>query len=392
LPSEPGLFGGIYARGEAAAQLTDEAWLQAMLDFEAALARGCVKEGLIPAEEAERIAAACLAERFDLAELGRRTAEHATPVVPLVAALRDAIAPAPPGAPEPGNRAHLGATSQDTVDTAAMLLAHRALGPVLADADAARAAAARLARQHADTPMVGRTLLQQALPVSFGLVAAGWAHGISQARMQLVNIRARELAVQLGGPVGSRPPALAAHVAAELGLAEPALPWHTIRVLPATLAGALGVLAGVLGKVARDATLLSQQEVGEVSEGGDPGRGGSTAMAHKHNPVAAVSLLACTKRVPGLVATMLASMEQEHQRAAGAWQAEWGTLTDLLRLTGSAAAWGRELLEQLTVDPERMRENLSRLARAGVEEALDPERHLGGARELIDRALAERDE
>ena len=180
----------------------------------------------------------------------------------------------------------------------------------------------------------------------------------------------------------------AAAVAAELSLAEPALPWHTVRVRPASLAAALGVLAGAVGKVARDVTLLAAQEVGEVREASDPEAGGSSAMAHKHNPVAAVSALACARRTPGLVATMLAAMEQEHQRAAGAWQAEWGTLTALLGLTASAACWGREMLEGLEVDAERMAGNLAAMA-AVVPEAVHPEDHLGAAETMIERALAE---
>lgn len=182
-------------------------------------------------------------------------------------------------------------------------------------------------------------------------------------------MRNRELAVQMGGAVGSRDPAVAAAVAAELGLAAPTLPWHTIGARPASLAAALGTLAGVLAKVARDVTLLAQDEIGELREGGDPERGGSTAMAHKRNPVAAVSVIACTKRVPGLVATMFACMEQEHERAGGAWQAEWGTLAELLSLTGSATSWAKELLERLEVDRGRMLENLARLAAAGVAES-----------------------
>lgn len=379
--SEPGLFGGIYARGDSTVHVSDRAWLQAMLDVEAALARACAGEGLLSMAHAEQIAAACRAEHFDLAGIGAQAAEHATPVVPLVAALRRVVGERLAG------HVHLGATSQDVLDTAAMLVARRALEPILRDAAAAAAAAAALARRHRDTPMVGRTLLQQALPTSFGLRAAGWMAGIDQARRRLTTVRDVELAVQMGGAVGNRAPQVAARVAAELGLAEPVLPWHTVRVIPANLAAALGTLAGVLGKLARDVSLLAQQEVGELREGGDPLRGASSAMAHKHNPVNSVSLLACSKRVPGLVATMFAAMEQEHERAAGAWQAEWGTHTELLTLVGSAAAWGRELLEQLEVDTERMRDNLWRLASAGVEQAREPEHHLGGASELIDRAL-----
>ena len=381
-PRSGALFGGIYARGGAAVEADDRAFLQAMLDVEAALARACAREGLMPAELAETIADTCAGGSFDPEAIGEGTARSATPVISLVTALREAV----------GERAapyvHLGATSQDIVDSALMLIARRALVPLLEDAAAAAAAAARLADTHRDTPMAGRTLLAQALPISFGLRAAGWMVGIDESRRALADIRGHVLAVQMGGPVGSRSPAVAAHVAVELGLAAPALPWHAIRVRPAALAGGLGALTGVLAKVARDVTLLGQDEVGEVREGDRRGHGGSSAMAHKRNPVAAVSVLACAGRVPGLVSTIVGAMAQEHERAAGGWQAEWGTLIDLLVLAGSAASWARELLEHLVVDPARMRENLERLAAAGVEEAADPDRHLGAAPELIDRALA----
>ncbi len=350
------LFGGIYARGAVAAAVCDAAWLRAMLDVEAALAR---------ATGAPDVAARIAALELDPAELGRLGADHASPVVPLAEILRERA----------GAQAHDGATSQDVLDTALMLVARRALEPLLDDARAAADGAASLAAAHRDLPIIGRTLLQQALPTSFGLKAAGWMIGIDEAAAALRRIREETLAVQMGGPVGRRDPAVAAAVAAELGLVDPVLPWHTVRLRPAAIAGALGALAGVLGKVARDVTLLSQDEVAEVREGAE-GRGGSSAMAHKHNPVAAVSVLACTRRIPGLVATQLAAMEQEHERAAGAWQAEWGTLTDLLRLAGSAAAWARDLLEHLEVDAAAMR------ARAGA--APD----LGAAGELVDRALA----
>jgi 3-carboxy-cis,cis-muconate cycloisomerase len=382
LTSEQGLLGGIYGRGEAASLFDDGAWLQAMLDVEAALARACADEGLIPAPAAEAIAAACEAGRFDLASLGREAALHASPVVPLVAALRAEV-----GEPE-AQYVHAGATSQDVLDTALMLSAQRALGPLLDDARATADAAARLASEHRATPVAGRTLLQQALPTSFGLHAATWLRGIDAASDRLAAIRAGELVVQMGGPVGTRAPGVAARVASELALAEPPIPWHTIRVPSANLACALGVLAGVLGKVARDVTLMAQQEVGELREGGGEDRGGSSAMAHKRNPVGAVSVLACAKRTPGLVATILACMEQEHERAAGAWQAEWGTHAELVGLVGSATAWARELLEQLEVDPARMLANIRLLAEAGVAEASAPETHLGAAAELIDRALA----
>jgi 3-carboxy-cis,cis-muconate cycloisomerase len=381
LTFEPVLFAGVYARGEVASELTDGAWLQAMLDVEAALARACSQEQLIGADSGERIAAACVARNFDVAALGREAARHASPVVGLVAALRAAVG-------EPYARdVHLGATSQDIVDTALMLVSRRALMPMRADLLRAAGAAGVLADVHRHTPMVGRTLLQQALPTTFGLRAATWLAGLDAARRRLDELRDAELTVQMGGPVGARSPAIAARVAAQLGLAEPVLPWHTVRVAPAVLATALGTLAGVLSKIARDATLFAQQEVGEATEHAQVGHGGSTAMAHKHNPVAAVSVLACAKRAPGLVATALACMEQEHERAAGAWQAEWGTYAELLGLTGSAAAWCRELLESLEVDTDRMHENLERLAASGAAARLDDEQ-LAAIDQLIERALA----
>jgi 3-carboxy-cis,cis-muconate cycloisomerase len=367
------VFEAIYARGAVVGQLSDRAWVRAMCDVEAALARSLAELGEIPAEAAAAIVAATREfDRIDVAQLRSSLADNATPVVGLVAALRDTV----------GMRAaeyvHAGATSQDILDTALMLIVRRALDPLLADLDEAAGAAAVLAATHRNTPMIARTLLQQALPTTFGLVTAGWLDGLTQARGHLHHVRDAELAVQMGGPVGGRPPAVAARVAAELGLAEPAIGWATIRVRVALTASVLGVCAGVLGKIARDVTLLSQTEVAEVAESR---AGGSSAMAHKHNPVASVATLACVTRAPGAVATMLAAMEQEHQRAAGSWQAEWGTLPELLGLVGSAAAWTRELLTGLRVDAGRMAVNL---AAAPTADRPLPD----GTDALIDRALA----
>jgi 3-carboxy-cis,cis-muconate cycloisomerase len=360
------LFGGIYARGAVAAQVSDAAWLAAMLDVEAALARANVAHGLIPAEAGDAIQAACRPDQFDLAELGAEAAQSASPVVAIARILRERA----------GEHAHHGATSQDVMDTATMLVARRALEPLQADAAAAAGACALLAAEHRDTPIMARTLLQHALPTSFGLKAAVWMSSIDEARAWLGDVRDRALAVQMGGPVGHRDPAIAAHVAADLGLAEPLLAWHVVRLRPAGLAAGLAAMAGVLAKIARDVTLLAQDEVGELREGGGADRGGSSAMAHKRNPVASVSVLACAQRVPGLAGTILGAMAHEHERAAGAWQAEWGTLTELLRLTGSAAAWARDLLEHVEVDVARMR------LHAGE----NPD--LGASAALIDRALA----
>jgi 3-carboxy-cis,cis-muconate cycloisomerase len=378
------LFAGTYARGGAAGAVTAEAWVRAMVDAEAALAAACVGEGLITPQAGEAILRALQQGPFDVAAIAAEAGEHATPVIPLVRELRERVGTEYAGA------VHLGATSQDIIDTAAMMITQRALGPILNDAIAAAGAAARLALAHRSTPMAGRTLLQQALPTTFGLVAAGWLVSLEQACVELERVRDSVLAVQMGGPVGSRSPQVAARVARTLALAEPLLPWHTDRTRVVQLASALGALAGSAAKIARDVSLLAQTEVGEAREGGE-GRGGSSAMAHKRNPVAAVSVIACAHRVPGLVATLFAGMEQEHQRAAGAWQAEWGTLTELLTLTGSAAAWVADLLQNLDVDTARMRANLAELAVAvaGAAEGSGAADHLAAAAQLVDRALAE---
>jgi 3-carboxy-cis,cis-muconate cycloisomerase len=405
-------------------EVSGRAWLQAMLDFEAALARA-----VAPEDAAEAIAAACVADQFDVEEIGRSAADKGTPVPGLLAALRSKLPD------DAAAHVHRGATSQDVVDTAAMLVSKRALRPLLEDLEAAADACAGVAERYRDAPMAGRTLLQQAAPITFGLKAAGWLTGLDEVRAELADVRRNGLAVQLGGAVGTLAAlgddglSVVASVARSLELAEPALPWHTVRTRPARLACALGEAAGAMAKIARDVELLAQTEVGEVSEGGGEGRGGSSTLPHKRNPVGAVAVSACAARVPGLVATMLASMAQEHERAAGAWQAESETLSDLLRLTGSAAVALRELLDGLEVHTERMRENLDAtgglvmtesvvtaltlsLGRTKAQELVEqaarrvldegiplhealrdvdelaPESYLGAASQLIDRALA----
>jgi 3-carboxy-cis,cis-muconate cycloisomerase len=349
------VFEAIAARGEAAAAVSDRGWLQAMLDAEAALARALAAAGVIGEQDAEAIAAACVAERFDAAAIAAAATGAGNPVVPLKAALTEAVE-GPAAA-----HVHRGATSQDILDTAAMLVAARALDPLLDDLVAARGAAAELARAHRDTPIAGRTLLQQAVPVTFGLKAAGWMAGLEDARRWLNELRVERLAAQLGGAAGTLAalgeagPAVAEAYADALGLPEPVLPWHTLRGRIGELASALAVTSGAVAKVARDVILLSQTEVAEVREAKG---GGSSAMPHKRNPVAAISALACAQQAPGLAATLLGAMAHEHERAAGSWHAEWRPLSELLRSTGSAVAWLCESLEGLEADPERMRANL----------------------------------
>jgi 3-carboxy-cis,cis-muconate cycloisomerase len=352
-----GLFGELFGRGHAGP--SDRDWLQAMLDTEAALARALERAGLAPAGAGAAVTAAAIADNFDVAEIGRAAVLIGNPVSALVRALSAAV---PPDARE---AVHRGATSQDIIDTAVMLLARRGIEAIDADLRAAAERAAELARQHAGTVMAGRTLLQQAVPVTFGLVAAGWLTAIGEARQELDRVRATRLAVQFGGAAGTLAslgdagPAVAALLAAELGLPDPVLPWHTDRQRIIQLAAALAGVCAAAGLVARNVTLLAQTEVAEVAEGGGaPGQGGSSAMPHKRNPVVSVLILGCTRRVPGLLATLTAAAEQEHQRAAGAWHAEWETVSELLRLTGAASSWLVSLLTGLRVDPARMRANL----------------------------------
>jgi 3-carboxy-cis,cis-muconate cycloisomerase len=279
-----------------------------------------------------------------------------------------------------------------------MLVARRALEPLLDDLEAAAEAAARLAGEHRETVMAGRTLLQQALPIAFGLKAAGWLVGLDEARARLREVLDTRLAAQLGGAAGTLAsldtagPEVVTLFAEELGLDEPVLAWHTIRTRPAELAGALGAAAGVIAKVGRDVVLMAQTEVGEVREG-VPGRGGSSTLPHKRNPVAAISAVASAARAPGLVASLLSAMAHEHERAAGPWHAEWRPFCELLEAVGSAAAWLRDCLEHLEVDAERMRANLDlthgALLAERVTTALAPMLGRGAAHELVTDAAQE---
>ncbi len=359
LPGETplGLFEGILARGPVRDAVADRSFLAAMIMVEAALARAEASAGVIPPAAAAAIAAACRPDAFDIASLGRAAMASGNPAIPLVAALTGAL---------DGPHAafvHHGATSQDIIDTAFMLVARTALDLLLVDLEAAADAAALLADEHRATLMPGRTLLQQALPTTFGAKAAVWLSGLDAAADGLLVVRRTRLAVQLGGAAGTlavmgdRGPAVTAALARELGLGEPAVPWHTERTRITQLAGALGTAAAAMAKPALDVILLAQTEVGEVHEG-IPGRGGSSTLPQKHNPVAAIAARATAAQAPGLVATLMAAAVGEHERAAGAWHAEWRPLSELMRFTGSAAAWLRDCLEHLVIDPARMWENL----------------------------------
>jgi 3-carboxy-cis,cis-muconate cycloisomerase len=348
-----GLFDGTFARGAAAAAVSDDAWLAALLEVELALAQAAARTGLVSQNAADEVTRACVEPgRLDLAPVRGHAADAGNPVPPLVKALQQAVGPHAAAA------VHVGATSQDVVDTALVLVARRAGAAIDADLAAAAATVARLVADHRDDVLMGRTLMQQALPTTVGLKAAGWLAGLDGARARLAAVLA-SLPVQYGGAVGTLAASrgsgvdLRTALAAELGLATTPVPWATVRLPIADLAGCLGAAAGVVATVAVDVVLLAQTEVGEAAEVA-PGRGGSSAMPHKANPVAAISARACARRAPGLVATLFAAMEQEHERAAGAWHSEWPTLTELLRSVGSAASWLAESLASLRLDPARM--------------------------------------
>ena len=288
---------------------------------------------------------------------------------PFVRALREAVGS------DAAEDVHKGATSQDILDTAAMLVTRRVLELILAELD-------QLAETHRSTPMVGRTLLQQAVPVSFGLKAAGWLVAVVEARAALARIEQERLAVQLGGaagtlaPLGKEAPEVLRLYAAELGLQEPTLPWHTNRTRIAELGSALAVAAGVAAKIGLDVGLLSQNEVGEVAES-DPGA--SSSMPHKRNPVGSVIAVACARQVEAHAGVLTASLLQEQERAFGAWHAEWPALVGALGYTSGAVAGANRALDGLGVDVERMEANLE-------ERGLEPD--LGSAETFVERALA----
>ena len=390
--SDATLFDGLFARGEAAAAVSDRAIVDAMVEFEVALLRALATLELAPIEAADELETAFHegALELDLAELGRASGDQGTPVPGLLRALRGQLSETASA------HLHKGATSQDVVDTAMMLVTRRALALVLSDLSAAADACAELVERHRTAIEPGRTLLQQALPLTFGLKAAGWLDGIDRAIADLATVRDRELAVQFGGAVGTlaslgdRGLDVAAELAVQLRLPAPEVPWHTIRLRPARIASALGATLGVAGKVGRDVLLLAQTEVAEVAEGGGAGRGGSSTMPHKRNPVGAIALVACAQRAPGLVATMLAAMMQEHERGAGTWQAEWETLPQLLRLTGSSAAILGELLSGLEVDPEKMGDDMDMtgglVMSESVAAALSPALGRPVAQDLVEQA------
>lgn len=433
-------FAPLFVPDELEDAVSGRAWLAAMLEVERALARAGALAGIVPADAASAIAEACSADHYDwerLLDQGRRAGN---PAEPLVRAVVERVGE------DTARWVHLGATSQDVMDTAAMLVSRQALGLVVADLGRVADGCAALARRHRDTPMAARTLLQQAVPTTFGLKSAGWLVAVLDARTRLLEIR-DGLPAQLGGAggtlsaLGDRGIAVATHFARELDLVETTIPWHTNRVRIAELGSALEVAAGVLAKIALDLQLLAQTEVAEIREGGAGGP--SSAMPHKRNPIGTMWTRAGAELVRGHASVLRAALGSEHERAGGAWQAEWEALSGAIATTGGAAAALAGVLEGLEVDTERMRGNLEltrgaittervalllteRLGRtaaralvrdaslradetgrslaeelvelgaglspAELEAALDPTTYLGSTVGLVDRALARHDD
>jgi 3-carboxy-cis,cis-muconate cycloisomerase len=356
------LFRPIFVPEKFAEAVSGMAWLRAMLDAEGALAMAQARAGLIPRQAAETIVSCCEVDRFDPEEIGHEGRAKGNPVPPLVRALTRAVSEVSGDA---AGHVHKGATSQDIMDTAAMLVSRDALGLILTEVHGISAACASLADTYRDTMMPGRTLLQQALPTTFGKKAAGWLVSVLEAEGRLSVVRESGLAVQLGGAAGTlaslgpRGTRVLGEFARELDLAEPTVPWHTDRARISAIGSALSLVAGVLAKISRDVILMAQTEVGEVAEPAGEGRGGSSTLPHKRNPILSVTAAANARRVLDLSHTLQAAMVGEHERAAGAWHSEWEALSDALALTGGAAAAVREVTGGLEVRPEKMLENLN---------------------------------
>ncbi len=339
----------------------DAATLQHMLDFEAALARAEAAVGVIPKAAVVPIAKACKAESFDAAELADAATRAGNLAIPLVKALTALVAKADA---EAARYVHWGATSQDVIDTAAMLTLRAGVDALLADLERAIKGFAALARTHRNTAMVARTWLQHALPMPFGLKLAEYAAALHRSKLRLKRLRDDTLALQFGGAAGTlaalgdKGLAVAEALARELKLRLPEAPWHTHRDRIAEAASVFAILAGSCGKIARDVSLMMQTDVGEAFEPAGAGRGGSSTMPHKRNPVAAASALGAATMAPNLAATILAAQVQDHERSAGPWHAEWPTLPALMLVTSGALAAIVDLAEGLEVDAARMRENL----------------------------------
>jgi 3-carboxy-cis,cis-muconate cycloisomerase len=340
---------------------SDSARLQGMLDFEAALARAEARLGVIPRDAAAAITAKCQAQLFDFQVLSEGAALAGNLAIPLVKQLTKLVAA---DNKEAARFVHWGATSQDAIDTGSILQLRSALDRIDAELERLANSLARIVRSHRSTVLPGRTWLQQALPITFGLKAATWLDAIDRHRARLTEIRPRILVLQFGGAVGTlaalgdKGLAVANALGEELQLAVPPVPWHAHRDRIVEAASTLGLLMGTLGKIARDISLLAQTEIAEVSEPSVEGRGGSSTLPQKRNPVACSVVLSAADRVPGLLSTLFTSMVQEHERGLGGWQAEWEVMPEIVSLVGGALHHLASIADALQIDAAKMSENL----------------------------------
>jgi 3-carboxy-cis,cis-muconate cycloisomerase len=355
------LLDALFRSPAVSASFSDSACLQGMLDFEAALARAEASCGLIPQDAASAIRRQCREELFDAKALQEKAAKAGNLAIPMVEELTALVAK------QDGHAArfvHWGATSQDAIDTGFLLQLRSALDALQPELQRLCGVLAILAGKHRATPIAGHTWLQQALPTSFGVIVAGWLAALLRHAERLESLRERVLVLQFGGAVGTLAALgesggrVAEALAKELRLGLPNIPWHSHRDRIAEVATTLGLLTGTLGKVARDISLHMQTEIGELREPGGKGRGGSSSMPQKHNPVVCAVVLSAAARVPGLVTTVLVSMVQENERGLGGWHAEWEVLPEIAELAGGALHHLLAAISGLEVDAHRMRENL----------------------------------
>jgi 3-carboxy-cis,cis-muconate cycloisomerase len=355
------LFDPLFGSAAMGEVFSDSARLQSMLDFEAALARAEARAGVIPDSAALVIVSKCRVELIDINALSIATAASLNPAIPLIKQLITLVAK---DDSEAARFVHWGATSQDANDTGVVLQIRRAFDILEKDLASLCAGLAQLAEKHRDTPIAGRTLMQHALPTTFGVKVAGWLDAVDRHRERLAQMRRRVLVLQFGGAVGTlaalreKGLQVAEALAAELRLDLPAMPWHVQRDRVAEVSAWLGLCVGTLGKIARDISLHMQTETAEIFEPAGTDRGGSSTMPHKRNPVSAAVVLSAAMRVPGLVSTMLNAMVQEDERGLGNWQAEWETLPEIFRLTGGALHQMVMIVPDLEIDVERMKQNL----------------------------------
>ena len=335
--------------------------LQSMLDVEAALARALAAKGVIPVAAVDPWVRCCQADQIDLPSLVIAAQDAGNIAIPMVKQLTAAVAAVDADA---ARYVHWGVTSQDVIDTGRVLQLREAINVITHELAALVDALAGMAQCYRDTPMIGRTWLQHALPITFGMKLAGWLDALMRHQQRLAACREQVCVLQFGGAsgtlasLGEHASSVAQAMAQELDLATPHLPWHAHRDRFVECATTLGMLTGTLGKIARDISLMSQTEVAELSEAGAPGRGGSSSMPHKRNPVGSAAVLSAATRVPSMVATLLSAMPNEHERALGGWQSEWETLPEIVSLSAAALAHLRSVIDGLQVDTERMRRNI----------------------------------